>query len=262
MTWTIETNELRAFWGVVPPPTQHIAPSVSEAYSIGFNFSGTEALVEIEGRTEARSLGAFTGGANGAERIHWVSLDAPAECAAITISDRLRLEIADELRAERAVDLGDVWNEQEPVLTALALRLRAAGRGGWEMSSLELEELGRGALRYTMIEMFGARRPRINDHRLDRKQLSRVQEYLHANIAKRVTLSELAAVAHISPTHFQRAFRLTTGLSPHQYQTAWRMNRAAGLIRAGVPRGTAARAVGFTPGHGFRTAMRKFVGMP
>ncbi|MEM8854083.1 MAG: AraC family transcriptional regulator [Pseudomonadota bacterium] len=256
------TPDLAAFWGIVLPPDGTRPPTVSDPYSLGFNFHGTkDALVEIEGRTERRRLGIMSGGSNGGEQIAWVGLDRPAECISVTVSDRLRRTIADELRAPRAVDLGDVYHPSDAVLAALAFRLRAAGRGGWPISALELDEIGRSAVRHTMLAYFGGRRPRANAHGLDAIRLARVMDYLDNHLAAPLLLDDLAAVATMSPYQFQRAFRRTTGLSPHEFQCAWRMNRAARLIAAGTTRSKAARAVGYTPGHGFRTTLRKYTGV-
>ena len=260
MTWTLQTPDLRAYWGIVPPPDARVEPSVSEPYSLGYSFSGTRAVVEIEGRGARRSLRAMTGGFNGAERIHWVGLDRAVECCALRVSERLRRAVADEMAAPGLVDLADVYDSEDAVLAALALRLRAAGRGGWAMSGLELDEVARAALRHVARTAFGGRPPRLNAHGLDAPRLARVVEHLDAHLARRTALEDLAQVAAMSPFQFQRAFKHTTGMTPHAFQTAWRMGRAARMIRAGTPRAAAAKAVGYTPGHGFRAAMRRYAG--
>lgn len=261
MQWRMGTPDLAAFWGIVPPPDGTRPPTVSDPYSLGFNFHGTkEALVDVEGRTERRRLGILSGGTNGGERVAWIGLDKPAECISVTVSDRLRRTMAAELRAPRAADLGDVYHPSDAVLAALAFRLRAAGRGGWPITALELDEIGRSAVRHTMLTYFGGRPPRANAHGLDAIRLARVMDYLDARLAEPILLDDLAGAATMSPYQFQRAFRRTTGLSPHQFQSAWRMNRAARLVAEGATRSEAAHAVGYTPGHGFRSMLRKYTG--
>jgi AraC family transcriptional regulator len=41
----------------------------------------------------------------------------------------------------------------------------------------------------------------------------------------------MAAVAHLSPYHFARQFKATTGLPPHQYVIARRVEQAQHLLR-------------------------------
>ncbi|MBM2578135.1 helix-turn-helix transcriptional regulator [Jannaschia sp. Os4] len=253
----MQTDDIDAFWGVIPPPDETVEPSVSEPYSLGYNFTGTHAVVDVEGRGERRSLHGMTGGFNGAESIRWVGLDRPAECISVQVSERLRRAVADEMAAPGLVDLADVYDCEDAVLTALALRLRATGRGAWSTSALELEEVVRAALRHIAVDSFGGRLPRANAKGLDGRRLDRVVEFLDANITRRTTLEEFAAVAAMSPFRFQEAFKHSTGLTPHAFQTAWRMDRAAEMIRDGATREAAAGAIGYTPGHGFRDALRR-----
>jgi AraC family transcriptional regulator len=67
--------------------------------------------------------------------------------------------------------------------------------------------------------------------RLDRKSVDRVAEFIDANLAGPVTLDQLAAVAMLSPYHFARTFKRTTGLAPHQFVTSRRVDRASQLLR-------------------------------
>jgi AraC family transcriptional regulator len=48
-----------------------------------------------------------------------------------------------------------------------------------------------------------------------------------------LTLRDLAAVAHLSPYHFARLFKISTGLPPRRYVIARRVDRAQQLLRGG-----------------------------
>jgi len=61
-------------------------------------------------------------------------------------------------------------------------------------------------------------------------QARRTAAFLAANIERRVPLSELAAIARLSPFHFARAFARTMGMPPYRYQQALRIERAAELL--------------------------------
>lgn len=61
-------------------------------------------------------------------------------------------------------------------------------------------------------------------------QLRRVRDYVDSHLADDVSLAELAALVGLSPSHFSRAFKATTGLPPHQYQLAVRVERAKHLL--------------------------------
>jgi AraC-like DNA-binding protein len=60
--------------------------------------------------------------------------------------------------------------------------------------------------------------------------LRRVREYIDQNLTGKLLADKLAAVAKLSPGHFSRAFRQSTGKSPHQYITHRRVALAAELL--------------------------------
>ena len=61
---------------------------------------------------------------------------------------------------------------------------------------------------------------------LGQRAITRLGDYIEANLTRRLTLGELARVAALSPFHFARCFKATTGLAPHQYVTARRIELA------------------------------------
>ncbi len=68
---------------------------------------------------------------------------------------------------------------------------------------------------------------------LDRRRLTRVQEYIAANLEEDLTIARLADVASLSRFHFARAFKAAVGQSPHQYVSALRLERARELLTRG-----------------------------
>ncbi|MFL6538785.1 MAG: helix-turn-helix domain-containing protein, partial [Chthoniobacterales bacterium] len=62
------------------------------------------------------------------------------------------------------------------------------------------------------------------------KRVSRGRDYLHSRYSTAVTLSEAAAVACLSPFHFLRSFHAAFQVTPHQYLTQCRVNRAKFLL--------------------------------
>jgi AraC family transcriptional regulator len=66
---------------------------------------------------------------------------------------------------------------------------------------------------------------------LPRHKLRAVIEYIHEHLDAELSLDHLAGVAHVSPYHFARLFKNSTGLPPHQYVIARRVERAKELLR-------------------------------
>ena len=54
------------------------------------------------------------------------------------------------------------------------------------------------------------------DGRLPAATLRRVTGYVEDNLARNPALTKLSALACMSPFHFSRTFKVSTGLSPHQ----------------------------------------------
>lgn len=63
-------------------------------------------------------------------------------------------------------------------------------------------------------------------------RLMRVIDYMRANLASPMTITELANVAAVSPFHFCRLFSSAVGMSPHRYLVDRRMQKAEALLRA------------------------------
>lgn len=87
--------------------------------------------------------------------------------------------------------------------------------------------------------------------------LRRVRERMEADICEDLDTEALAAVAGLSPFHFVRAFRESTGLPPHAYRQRLRMERACRLLEATELSVTEiALGVGFGSSQAFARAFR------
>jgi AraC family transcriptional regulator len=93
-------------------------------------------------------------------------------------------------------------------------------------------------------------------------QLKRVLEAIEADLAGELTLAELATVCRLSPFHFARAFRRSTGQPPHAYVTHRRITRAKDLLAdQGASVIDVAATVGYdNPGH-FAKVFRRSTGV-
>ena len=107
---------------------------------------------------------------------------------------------------------------------------------------------------------------------LPRRKLRAVVEYIEEHIDASLTLEQMAAAAHLSAYHFARQFKAATGVPPHQYVIACRVDRAKQLLQQGGDLSLAEiaacagfsdqsqfshhfkRLVGFTPGQFRRSA--------
>jgi AraC family transcriptional regulator len=110
----------------------------------------------------------------------------------------------------------------------------------------------------------GRRRARETDPRgvLPAGALRRVTDYVEENLADSLTLDELSAVAHMSPFHFSRLFKASTGLSPHRYVVGRRVERARDLLaKTGLPLHEVACLAGFTDQSHLAKLFRRHLGV-
>jgi AraC family transcriptional regulator len=62
-------------------------------------------------------------------------------------------------------------------------------------------------------------------------QLNQILDYIDATLAEDIKLSDLAELLGMSPFHFGRMFKQSTGISPHQYVIQQRVERAKRLLK-------------------------------
>ena len=93
-------------------------------------------------------------------------------------------------------------------------------------------------------------------------RLRRVTQYVQENLHRELRLAELSALVHMSPYHFARLFKRSTGVPPHRFLVRRRIDAARALLAARTaPIAEIAQIVGFrTPSH-FTTTFRRVTGM-
>jgi AraC-like DNA-binding protein len=92
-------------------------------------------------------------------------------------------------------------------------------------------------------------------------RLRRVVDYLEAHLPERVELAHLAALTGLSPSHFSRAFKASTGMAPYQWQLDVRIRRAqAQLIETDASLDEVADATGFADAVHFGRTFRRLAG--
>jgi AraC-like DNA-binding protein len=93
-------------------------------------------------------------------------------------------------------------------------------------------------------------------------QERRAKELMSANLQGDVSTGDLARECSLSAGHFARAFRHSTGLSPHQWLVRCRIDKAHGLLRDGrLSLAEIARACGFADQSHFTKAYTRLRGI-
>ncbi|HJR05924.1 MAG TPA: AraC family transcriptional regulator [Pyrinomonadaceae bacterium] len=159
-----------------------------------------------------------------------------SETLALTVSPAFVLDCAVRSRLTRddaRITFPAQVIEHDPRLARLARdladELRAADAGHELIVAALIEQILIQLLRrYASIR-------RTDELELSRaglvdRRIRRAVELMHAHLAEELPLEELAAAAYLSPFHFARLFKKLTGLPPHTYLAALRIERARTLL--------------------------------
>lgn len=97
--------------------------------------------------------------------------------------------------------------------------------------------------------------------RLAAWQLRRATDFIRENCLRNIRLEELASLTGLSQSHFSHAFKASTGIAPHQWQTNARLERAKQLLMQGQhPLTSIAAETGFSDQAHFTRVFRKNLG--
>jgi AraC family transcriptional regulator len=90
----------------------------------------------------------------------------------------------------------------------------------------------------------------------------RVTEYIQQHLDRDLSLAELAAVVYMSPYHFARLFKCSTGVPPHRFVVQQRIAHACAILATREPSiAQVSRMAGFrSPSH-FTTVFRRVTGI-
>jgi AraC family transcriptional regulator len=161
------------------------------------------------------------------------------------------------------VEIIDGFAQHDPLIScivnSLGDQLRDPERGGRLFVDSAAQMLVAQLLRrYCAFPFAVPRRPA----RISARKLQLVKDYVHAELASRLTLDDMAATIHMSSFHFARTFKATTGETPHAYVTRLRVERAKELLRTSSRSMPAiARCVGFSSKSHFAAVFQRLTGI-
>jgi AraC family transcriptional regulator len=233
--------ELRSLHARLPP---HRHETVTGPGQIGVAFTPhDDVLYESAGRTRRTSYPGGSVVCTGGSPIVWSDVRGPTEALEMYPSPDLVAGLLDTTPGwdwtwpvDRCV-VGAV----DPVVVGVASVLRRAHVG-----TTYLSETAVGALGLLLA----------------RTDLRRVHDLVEADLGGRLDLQRLAAATHLSTHHFARSFAASTGLAPHAFVTARRMDRARVMLAGSIVTvAEVAEAVGFDNLSHFRRVFRAHAGM-
>ena len=147
-------------------------------------------------------------------------------------------------------------------LGALAAAANAERVAGFPSGRLFLDSVEQ-ALAVALVKGYAVERRSVLTHRggLGSARLRRIKEFVDARIEDELTLCEMAQAVELSPAHFSRMFRKSTGETPHQFFLRQRLERAKEMLRSADGRVLdVAVACGFKSQQHFAQAFRNVCG--
>jgi AraC family transcriptional regulator len=131
------------------------------------------------------------------------------------------------------VGLVERRRESDPALLHLAMALRAGVRSGRTGDRMYGEALSTAVGVHLLHEYSGTHvRPQHPQGRLPMEKLKRAVEYIQDQLHTDLTVSGIARTVHMSPHHFTRLFKQSTGQSPYHYVIEARVRKAKELLRS------------------------------
>ena len=189
----------------------------------------------------------------------------PIDSVNFYISRQSLDECADEAGARRIGDLSFTpgIGVDDQVLQGLGHALLPAFGCSDQVSRLFVDHITLAVAVHT-AQAFGGMKVNERAQRggLAPWQERRVKEYLDANLDGDVSVMLLARACEVSSKHFSRAFRQSTGTSPHQWLMQRRIDKAKQLLRKpALPLAEVAIACGFADQSHFTRVFTRSIGL-
>src|SRR6266481_824883 len=168
-----------------------------------------------------------------------------------------------ELDSDR-IELVEQRRSTDPTLHHIAMALRAGVQTGAAFDRMYGEALST-ALAVHLLREYGAAvpGPKKQYGGLPREKLVRAVEYIQDQLNADLTVSGIAQAVGMSPDHFTRLFKESTGQSPYRYVVEARGRKARELLATGkFTISEAAHHVGFVDQSHLTRHFKKVFGLP
>ena len=247
-----ETPEHQGSWHVI---------AHCPAFEVSGERSG-ERWLDGKLKTEARNQGDIAViPACISQRCNWNTL---AQFTILAIDPALLKQVAQDLIDPDRIELIPHYMTEQDILiqgilSALRQELESGKIGGY----LLIDSLKTG-LAIHLLRNYCTAPPRLSSYTdgLSKFKLQQITEYINEHLHEEVKLIELAAIVQISPYHFLRLFKQSTGITPHQYILQRRIDKAKYLLRQSELSITdIALRVGFCDQSHFTRCFKRLVGM-
>lgn len=194
-------------------------------------------------------------------------MGAASEHTCMLLKDRFIRRVAQEAGADPdEFEIAPFFDTPDPHIERIGMSLLSEMGSGGLGGELYAESLANVLALHVLrshSSLGRASRRRVgSEGGFSKRSLERATDYINDNLSQKLTLTEIAKAAYMSPHHFARSFKKDTGLSPHRYVIHQRVERAKALL-AGTDLNLAevARAVGFANHSHLSSHVRRLLGV-
>jgi AraC family transcriptional regulator len=221
----------------------------------------------VESQTEnGRFQEAFLNGHTGispahhAQKMHW---QGDIEFIHLYLDPMLMQQAVSESERNKSVEVMPQLKTSDPLIQSLGIALISELKFNKAGSRLYAETAG-ALLSVHLFQQYTAWKQVVKQYTnaLSQGKLKQVLDYINTYLEQNLSLIELAALVHISPYHFARLFKQSTGMAPHQYVNKCRIKKAQQLLtRQDLSILEITHQVGFQSQSHFTTLFRRYLGV-
>ncbi|MEM7555434.1 MAG: AraC family transcriptional regulator [Cyanobacteria bacterium P01_A01_bin.84] len=200
---------------------------------IAFGFSNSPGERWLDGRVEKerRKKGDISIiPANMSHRCNWSN---SAEFGILAVEPTLLKQVGQDLVDSDRIELiPQFMNEPDELIQGIFVTLKDELESNKIAANLLIDSL-KTTLVIHLLRKYCTTKPLLSSYPdgLSKLKFKQVTEYINEHLDSDLKIIELAAIAQISPYHFIRLFRKTTGKTPHQYVLQQRIIKAEYLLQ-------------------------------
>lgn len=200
-------------------------PYASGACSTGYRW------LDGKGERERRDIGDIAIIPAGIS--HRCSWDSPAQFMILAIDPAFLQQVGQDWVNPDLIELiPHSMSRQDPLIQGIFSTFKETAKTAGIGSLLLVDSL-KTALAIHLLRQYCTTRPKLSSYAggLSPTTLTLVIQYIREHLHQDLQLNQIAAIAQMSPYHFLRLFKKSTGVTPHQYILQCRIERATYLLQ-------------------------------
>lgn len=166
-----------------------------------------------------------------------IKIQDPSELVAIHIEPVFLAQTSAEIEGADSLELLPQFKLKDPLIYQMAIALKAQIDSSAEQWNRLYIESMVTAVCVHLLQHYSVQNPEAGTYTanlssigLSKARLSEVLDYIHEYADQNPSLLEMAQQVQMSPYHFSRLFKQSTGQSPHQYLISRRIQQAKQLL--------------------------------